>query len=127
MSIRSPLARARGLGSAKDGVGHWWAQRVTAVALVPLTLWFVTSLAAHVGQDHTAVMAWLSSPVVAVALVLYLAALFYHSQLGLQVVVEDYVHSESLKLVTLLVLQFANIALAAAAIFAVLSIALGAQ
>lgn len=124
MSIRTPLARARGLGSAKDGVGHWWAQRVSAVALVPLTLWFVAAVAAHAGAGHQAVVAWLSSPAVAVVLVLYLAALFYHSQLGLQVVVEDYVHGEWLKRATLVVLQFAHIALAAAAIFAVLWIAL---
>lgn len=125
MSIRSPLARARGLGSAKDGVGHWWAQRVSAVALIPLTLWFVFSLVAHAGGSHAQVIDWLSSPLVAVPLVLYLAALFYHSQLGLQVVVEDYVHAEWLKLGTLIVLQFANIALAVCAIFSVLKIALG--
>lgn len=125
MSIQSPLARARGLGSAKDGVGHWWAQRVTAVALVPLTLWFVYSLAAQVGGDHAAVTAWLSSPVNAVIMVLYLAAIFYHSQLGLQVIVEDYVHGEAVKLVTLVLLQFANIVLGVSAIFVVLWIALG--
>lgn len=125
MNIRSPLRRARGLGSAKDGVGHWWAQRVSALALIPLSLWFVFSLATHVGAGHAAVVAWLSSPLVAVPLALYLGAIFYHSQLGLQVVVEDYVHSEWLKLGTLVLLQFTNIALAASAIFAVLWIALG--
>lgn len=124
MSIRTPLARARGLGSAKDGVGHWWAQRITAVALVPLTLWLVVSIAARAGAGHEAVLAWLSSPVAAVAVVLFLGVLFYHSQLGLQVVVEDYVHSEWLKLATLVVLQFAHIVVAAAAIFAVLWMAL---
>ncbi|MES1944373.1 succinate dehydrogenase, hydrophobic membrane anchor protein [Salinisphaera sp. PC39] len=124
MSIRTPLARARGLGSAKDGVAHWWAQRITAVALVPLTLWLVVSIAARAGAGHEAVLAWLSSPVAAVAVVLFLGTLFYHSQLGLQVVVEDYVHSEWLKLATLVVLQFAHIVVAAAAIFAVLWMAL---
>lgn len=125
MSIQSPLARARGLGAAKEGVSHWWAQRVSAVALVPLTLWFVFSLASNAGADHAAIINWLASPLVAVPLVLYLAALFYHSQLGLQVVVEDYVHAKWLKLGTLIVLQFANIALAVCAIFSVLKIALG--
>lgn len=125
MSIQSPLARARGLGSAKDGVGHWWAQRVSALALIPLTIWFVYSLLSHAGGGHEAVVAWLSSPLVTVPLTLYLGAIFYHSQLGLQVVVEDYVHSEWLKLSTLIILQFLNIALAASAIFAVLYIALG--
>lgn len=125
MSIQSPLARARGLGSAKDGVGHWWAQRVSAVALVPLTLWFVFSVVSHAGADYAEVVAWIASPLVAVPLVLYLAVLFYHSQLGLRVVVEDYVHAEWLKFGTLIVLQFANIVLAVCAIFSVLKIALG--
>lgn len=124
MSMRTPLARARGLGSAQDGVGHWWAQRVSAVALVPLTLWFVVAVATRAGAGHEATVAWLSSPPVAVAAVLYLAVLFYHSQLGLQVVIEDYVHSEWLKLATLVALQFAHVVLAAASIFAVLWMAL---
>lgn len=124
MSIRTPLARARGLGSAKDGVGHWWAQRVSAVALVPLTLWFVVAVASRAGDGHEVVVAWLSSPPAAVAVVLYLGTLFYHSYLGLRVVVEDYLHGEGLKLAILLVLQFAHAALAAAAVFAVLWMAL---
>lgn len=127
MSIRSPLAVARGLGSAKSGVEHWWVQRVTAVALVPLTLWFVASLVAHVGADYASVMAWLSSPFQAALLILYLVALFYHSQLGLQVVVEDYVHTPLLKIATTIVLQFANILLAVAAIVSVIMIVLGAD
>lgn len=126
MDIRSPLARARGLGSAKDGVGHWWAQRVSAVALVPLSLWFVVSLATRAGGGYEAALAWIGSPTTAVALVLYLGTLFYHSQLGLQVVIEDYVHSEGIKLIALVLTKFANAVLAAGAIFAVLWIALGA-
>lgn len=126
MSIRSPLAIARGLGSAKSGVEHWWLQRLTAVALVPLTLWFVICLIANVGADYESVIAWLSSPVQAVLMILYLSALFYHSQLGLQVVVEDYVHAPLLKMATIVVLQFANILLAVLAIVSVLMIVLGA-
>lgn len=125
MDIRSPLARARGLGAAKDGTAHWWAQRVSALALIPLTLWFVASLVCRAGADYAATLAWLSSPVTAVALSIYLAVAFYHSQLGLQVVVEDYVHNEWIKMATLLLLQFANVVLAVAAIFAVLWISLG--
>lgn len=125
-SIRSSLAHARGLGSAKTGVGHWWAQRVSAVALVPLTLWFVACLASQLGADHASVTAWLSSPIQASLLALYLAAIFYHSQLGLQVVVEDYVHNESAKMAALIALQLGNILLAVAAIFSVIMILVGA-
>ncbi|MDN5862339.1 MAG: succinate dehydrogenase, hydrophobic membrane anchor protein, partial [Salinisphaera sp.] len=78
MSIRSPLARARGLGSAKQGVDHWWRQRLSAVALVPLSLWFAFSVASHVGDGYQAMLAWLSSPITAVALSLYLAVACYH-------------------------------------------------
>lgn len=126
MGIRSPLARARGLGSAQSGVDHWWRQRLTAAALVPLTLWFVVAVASHAGGGYEAVLAWLSEPVPAVALGLYLAAAFYHSQLGIQVVVEDYVHLPSAKIILLVLSQFANLALAVAAIFALLWIVLGA-
>lgn len=126
MNMRTPLARARGLGSAKEGLSHWWAQRLTALALIPLTLWFVFSLAAHLGQDFAAVTGWISSPLVTVALILYLGALFYHSQLGLEVVVEDYVHTKSLKLAAIIVFKFANIILGTAAIIAVLLVAFGA-
>lgn len=125
MQVRSPLAHARGLGAAKDGTRHWWLQRVSAVALVPLTFWFVVSLVAHAGSGYAATLAWLSSPVAAVLLSIYLAVAFYHSQLGLQVVVEDYVHHEGLKLATIVLLQFVNVVLAVAAIFAVLLIFLG--
>lgn len=126
MSIRTPLATARGLGSAKSGTAHFWAQRVSAVALVPLSLWFVASIVAHVGADYASVIAWLSSPFVAVLMIVYLAAIFYHSQLGLQVVAEDYIHTEWLKMATVVVLQFINVLLAVAAIVSVLMIVLGA-
>lgn len=125
MQLRSPLAAARGLGSAKDGAGHWWSQRVSAVALIPLTFWFVVSLASHAGAGYAETMTWLSSPVTVVLLSLYLVVAFYHSQLGLQVVVEDYVHHTGLKFVTLILLQFINVVLPVAAIFSVLWISLG--
>jgi succinate dehydrogenase / fumarate reductase membrane anchor subunit len=126
MSLRSPLGRARGLGSAKEGVAHWWAQRVTAVALVPLALWFVASLASHAGADHAAAVAWVGQPFVAVVLVLLIAATFHHAQLGMQVVIEDYVHTEWARLALVLLVKFAAVALAIACVFAVLKVAFGA-
>ena len=92
-SFRSPLASALGLGSAKSGVRHWWAERVTAVALVPLCLWFIASMVAHSGSDYPAFIAWIRTPLTTACMVLLLVALFHHSALGLQVVIEDYVHS----------------------------------
>lgn len=124
-TLRSPLKRARGSGSAKDGVRTFLAERISAVALVPLTLWFVFSVARLPMLSHNAVKHWVQAPSVAVTLVLFLAALFYHSSLGVKVVVEDYVAGEGRKLVVLLLVKFAHAALAAAAIFAVLKISLG--
>jgi succinate dehydrogenase / fumarate reductase membrane anchor subunit len=125
MSLRSPLGRARGLGSAKDGVNHWVWQRLTALALVPLTLWFVISVLVYAGADYASVNAWIATPYVAVLLSLYLATLFHHSQLGLQVVIEDYVHTRWVNLSLILLVKFSHVLLAAAGIFAVLKIALG--
>jgi succinate dehydrogenase / fumarate reductase, membrane anchor subunit len=124
-SLRSPLGRARGYGSAKEGVHHFWVQRVSAVALIPLSLWFVFSVAQLSLASFGGVKQWVASPSVAVGLVLFIATLFYHSMLGVQVVVEDYVGGEGKKLVTLLLMKFAHAVGAAAGIFAVLKIALG--
>src|SRR4029077_16355347 len=92
--MRSPLGRAIGLGSAKEGVNHWWAQRVTALALVPLTLWFVIAVIGLIGADRQALGAWLHNPVAAMLMILLLVATFYHAALGLQVVIEDYVYRD---------------------------------
>jgi len=124
-SMRTPLARVRGLGAAKDGVHHWWMQRLTAVALVPLALWFVVSVAGLSGMSYAEAVDWVSSPAVAILLVLLVGATFYHAQLGVQVVIEDYVHSEPVKLAALVAIKFAAILLAVAGIFAVLKIAFG--
>ncbi len=126
MSLRSPLSRARGLGSAKYGVHHFWVQRVSAIALIPLALWFVFSIAmlASKGASYPAVVYWVSHPSVAVTLVLFLAAALYHSSLGVQVVIEDYVGSEGKKIVALLLSKFVHAVTAVAGIFAVLKIAL---
>jgi succinate dehydrogenase / fumarate reductase membrane anchor subunit len=125
MSLRTPLGRVRGLGSAKEGVSHWWAQRVTAVALVPLTLWFVISLLSVAHADHETAVDWVSRPFNTVLLIILLITLFYHAQLGMQVVIEDYVHAEGAKLASLLLVKFVVILLAASAILAVLRIAFG--
>ena len=125
MSIRTPLAHARGLGSAKSGTGHWWAQRLTAVALIPLIIWFVISLIIMTGSDHDAAIAWIGNPLTAVLLVLLIAAGFYHMQLGLQVVIEDYVHTRWMEIALLLSVKGAAILFGVTAIFAVLKIAFG--
>ena len=125
MSLKTPLKNARGLGSARDGVGHWWSQRLTALALVPLGVWFMYSLVRLAGGDHEALVHWLGSPLNASLTTIMVATLFYHSQLGIQVVIEDYVHTEWLKLAALILQTFAHALLAVAAIFAVLKIAFG--
>jgi succinate dehydrogenase membrane anchor subunit len=122
MNMRSPLGRVRGLGSAKDGTGHWWAQRLTALALVPLILWFVISVIVMTGASYPAVVAWIASPVVAGLLVLLIAAVFYHAVLGLQVVIEDYIHSEMPKLALLLIIKALAIVLALSGILSVLTL-----
>ncbi|HEX5421808.1 MAG TPA: succinate dehydrogenase, hydrophobic membrane anchor protein [Gammaproteobacteria bacterium] len=121
---RSPLARAIGLGSAKEGVGSWVAERVSAVALVPLTLWFVASIIAHRGSDYGEFVAWLKSPGETPLMILLLIALFHHTALGLQVVIEDYVHS-GMKFAALLVMRLLCFAVAVAGITATLRIAFG--
>jgi len=120
--MRSPRARAIGLGSARNGVGQWWSARVSAVALVPLTLWFTASMIAHVDSDYATFTAWMRSPFVATVMILLVIALFYHTALGIQVVIEDYVHSGS-KLVWEMAVRLACFALASAGIVATLQIA----
>ena len=124
-TLRTPLSAARGLGSAKEGVGHWWAVRVTSIALVPLTLWFILSALSLAGADHAAVVRWLGSPFVAIPMVLLIGTTFYHTALGLQVVLEDYVHDEGLKIASILAAKIICTVLAVAALFAVLKIAFG--
>ena len=121
--MRSPLSRARGLGSAKEGVEHWWMQRVTAVALIPLTLWLTASLIALMRSDYDTLIAWLRTPIATILMVLLLIALFHHISLGLRVVVEDYVHSDRAKIPAVVAIRLACYALAIAGIFATLRIA----
>jgi succinate dehydrogenase / fumarate reductase membrane anchor subunit len=122
---RSWFERTQGLGSAREGIGHWWMQRVSAVALIPLTLWLTASLIARARGDYGSFIIWLRTPFTSVLMVLLLIALFYHMALGLQVVVEDYVHTDRIKIPTVVVIHLTSFALAAAGIVTTLRIAFG--
>ncbi|MDS4029072.1 MAG: succinate dehydrogenase, hydrophobic membrane anchor protein [Candidatus Contendobacter sp.] len=124
MSIRTPLAHARGLGTAKDGTHHWWVQRVTSIILVPLVLWFAFSMLRYSRVEYEVFQHWLSNPYRAGAMVTLLATAFYHASLGMQVIYEDYVRPEGAKFIALLVTQFVLFLLGAISIVAVLKIAL---
>lgn len=119
------MGRALGLGSAKDGTAHWWAQRVSAAALIPLTLWFVISLLRLPVLGYMPVRTWLSLPLSSLLAVLLVAVLTYHSYLGTIVVIEDYVHSAGTKLFALLLLRFLYVIVGGAAIFALMHVAFG--
>jgi succinate dehydrogenase / fumarate reductase membrane anchor subunit len=123
--LRSPLSRARGLGSARSGVHHWWAQRLTAIALIPLVVWFAVSLIMMSGADYLVVRAWVGSPVVMVLLTLTIVIGLHHGQLGLQVVIEDYVHSDGWKLALIVLVRFIAVFFGLAAIVAILRIGFG--
>ncbi len=127
MSLRSPLGRVLGLGSAKDGSSHWWAQRMTAVALSFLSTWFLISILLLDNLQFDIVSAWVGRPFNSILLVLTTATLAYHSKLGVQVVIEDYVHGPVVKVFSLVMNNFTHILLAAAGVFAVLKIGFGAS
>lgn len=122
--MRSQLSRARGLGSAKSGLGHWWAQRVSAIALAPLTLWFIYHLLALGYAPHEAVVAWVSGPLNLTLLLILAGMTFFHMHLGLQTVIEDYIHDDFRRLAALLAMKAAAILLAVTAIVAILKIGL---
>lgn len=123
MSLRSPLGRVLSRGAAKSGVAHWWVQRVSAVALVPLTLWFLIELVSLPLADHASVRAWIADGWTPVALVLLIGTTSWHSALGVQVVIEDYVHHALLKLASLLVSTMLHVLVGVAGIYAVLRVA----
>lgn len=125
MSLRSPLGSVLGKGSAKSGFHHWWVERVSAAALAPLGLWFAFSLAGLPDLSLSSVRAFAAAPLNAVLLALFAGTATYHSRLGLQVVVEDYVHGKGVKLVTLLLLNFVHAVLGAAMLLAVIRLSLG--
>jgi succinate dehydrogenase / fumarate reductase membrane anchor subunit len=122
--LRSPLGRARGLGSARAGSHHWWAQRLTALALVPLTLWFIFSVIRLAGASHHEVIDWLSGPLTLGLMLALIVATFHHLQLGVQVVIEDYVHDERFKIGAVLAVKALSVLLALVCIVSVLKIGL---
>ena len=125
MRMETPLGRVRGLGSAKMGAHHWWVERVTSASTLVLFVWFLVSLLRLPSLDHGSVVDWLSSPVNAVAMLLLIVSTFWHLKLGMQVIIEDYVHEEGSKAFLIVLLNFATIAGGVLAIFSVLKIAFG--
>jgi succinate dehydrogenase / fumarate reductase membrane anchor subunit len=125
MALKTPIATVRGLGAAREGLAHWKAQRLTAIANLILVLWFTFSAVALTGAGYAEVRAWLASPVVATLMILLVISAFYHARLGLQVVIEDYVHHHGAKVVAVIALMLVIAALAAACIVSVLQISIG--
>lgn len=123
--LRTPLKAVRGIGAAKEGVAHWWAQRLSAVALIPLSLWFVASLFRLFRAERFELVEWLSNPIDATLMVLLLGFTFWHAQLGVKVIIEDYVHGECRKQALLMANQLLAVALGAVCIVSVLFLALG--
>lgn len=126
MSLRNPLAKARGLGSAKDGTAHWWAQRVSAIALVPLVLYVLYLLVSLAGADYATVRLTIAQPVNAMLLILFIGTAFWHARLGLQVVIEDYIHVGWLEITLMIAVKFVYVVLGVAAIIAIGRIAFSA-
>jgi succinate dehydrogenase / fumarate reductase, membrane anchor subunit len=124
-SLRTPLGRVTGLGSARGGVHHWWAQRLTSLALVPLAIWFAVSLLSLHSLDHVTVVAWMAHSWTALLLMLFVLVASWHSHLGVRVVVEDYIHDSGTRTLVLVILTFAHVLVAVAGVFAVLKVAFG--
>ncbi len=122
MDYRTPLSRVRGLGSAKSGTSHWWMQRVTAVALIPLSFWLIYFLGLSLAAPYQQTMAWLATPINSLCIVAWIIAVFYHAALGLQVVIEDYIAAEGPKIISIWVVNLAFLFLAIAALLAVFRI-----
>jgi succinate dehydrogenase / fumarate reductase, membrane anchor subunit len=122
--MRSPLGRARGLGSARAGAAHWWAQRLTAIALVPLTLWFVCGMVRMIGATRDDIVFWLAGPLPIVLMIALVIATFHHLQLGLQIVIEDYVNNDALRVGSILLVKGIAVLLALACIVSVLKLGL---
>ena len=125
MNLRSPLSNAIGLGSARHGLAHWWWQRLSAVALIPLSAWFVWSVVFLVGADYQVAVDWLQSPVQASLLLLFILVSLFHAQTGIQVVIEDYVHTGWLNMTIILWCKGASLVMAAVALVSILQIYVG--
>ncbi len=122
--MRSPLGRARGLGSARAGAAHWWAQCLTSLALVPLTLWFLCAMMRMIGATRDDVVLWIAGPLPIVLMIALVIATFHHMQAGLQVVIEDYVKSDVLRIGSILLVKAVSVLLALACIISVLRLGL---
>ena len=125
MSIRTPRARVRGLGSAKSGTTHFWHERLTAVALVPLTIAFIVIVVSLLGRSHATAVQTLGSPLVAIVMLLFVLTGVYHMKLGMQVIVEDYVHDEGWKFTLLIANIFFSVAVGFAAVYAIFKLSSG--
>lgn len=123
--MRTPLGKVRGLGSAKDGTQHFWMQRMSAVALVPLVVFFVGLLVCLNGADYVQVRAALANPFTALVMALFVLAGVYHMRLGMQIVIEDYIHGEGLKIVCVMLNTFFAIVVGGASLFAILKLSFG--
>lgn len=123
--MRTPLGKVRGLGSAKEGTGHFWAQRMSAVALVPLVIYFIILVICLNGADHAQIRATLAHPFHAIVMALFVLTGVYHMRLGMQIVIEDYIHGEGLKIVCVMLNTFFAIVLGAASVFAILKLSFG--
>jgi len=123
--LQTPLARVRGLGASRSGTGHFWQLRLTSVASIPLTIAFVIIVVSLLGRNHAAVVQILGSPLVAIIMLLFIATNVYHMWLGMQVIIEDYVHDEIPKLVSLMANTFFSFAVGLAAVFAILKLSFG--
>ncbi len=126
MSLRTPLSKVKGLGSAKEGASHWWNQRLTAIAMIPLALWFSFSIALIAVADYATVTAWIGSPFSTVLMILAVGVGFYHGYLGLQVIIEDYVANEAVKIGMLIAVGLLALLFATVGVVSVLKISFGA-
>ncbi len=123
--MRTPLNKVYGLGSAKEGTDHFWKQRVTGLANIPLTLFLVVTIIALTGKDHGSVTAWLGSPLAAIAMMALILSGAIHMRLGMQVIIEDYVHGEGAKIISLMANTFFSILVGLSCMFAIIKLSLG--